>query len=157
VSRLTWRRLVAVTLGLGIVSWGVNLLITRSGSPLRLSWSVSVALVIAAMGTLGIGWEVRQYREGKRPGLSPFKAAKTAVFAQAAALTGAALVGLYGGYAAALVGDWGHLPRRGLILTAILASASAALLGAAGWVAERWCALDDGDDDYPGGTTPEAA
>jgi hypothetical protein len=88
--------------------------------------------------------------------MSPFKAAKTAMFAQAAALTGAALIGLYGGYAAALAGDWGHLPRRTLIVTALLALLASVVLCAAGWVAERWCALDDGDDDYPGGTTPEA-
>ena len=156
MARLTWRRLAVVALGLGIVSWGVNLLISRSGSPLRISWSVAVALLLAAVATLGIGWEVRQYREGRRPGMSPFKAAKTAMFAQAAALTGAALIGLYGGYAAALAGDWGHLPRRTLIVTALLALLASVVLCAAGWVAERWCALDDGDDDYPGGTTPEA-
>jgi hypothetical protein len=157
VARLTWRRLVVVALGLGVISAGLNFWISRSGSPLRISWSVSVALVIAALATLGIGWEVRQYREGKRPGLSPFKAAKTAVFAQAAALTGAALVGLYGGYAAALIGDWGHPPRRTLILTALLALLASVVLCAAGWVAEKWCSLDDGDDGYPGGTTPETA
>jgi hypothetical protein len=157
VSRLTWWRLVAVALGLGVASWLVNYLVDRSGSPYPIPWLVSVVLMLAALATLGFGWEVKQYREGKRPGLSPFMAARTAMFAQAAALTGAALVGLYGGYAVALVGDWGHPPRRALVLTALLAALAAALLCAAGWVAERWCALDGGDDDYPGGTTPEAA
>jgi hypothetical protein len=147
MARLTWRRVGAVILGLGILSWGVNLLIARQGSPLPIPWTVPLSLAIAAGATLWLGWEVRQYREGKRPGLSAFQAARTAVFALAAALTGAALVGVYGGYIVALVADWGHPPRRALVGPAVFATLASGLLLAAGWIAERWCAIDDDDDD----------
>ncbi|MBN2176448.1 MAG: DUF3180 domain-containing protein [Demequinaceae bacterium] len=147
MARLTWRRIGAVMLGLGILSWGVNLLISEKGSPLPVPWTVPLSLMIAAGAALWLGWEVRQYRSGKRPGLSPFQAVRTALFAQAAALTGAALMGVYGGYAMALAGYWSHPPRRAFIEAAILATIASGLLLAAGWIAERWCAIDDDDDD----------
>jgi uncharacterized YccA/Bax inhibitor family protein len=78
------------------------------------------------------------------------------MFSQAAALTGAALVGVYGGYILALLADWGHPPRRTLIVTAIFATVAAGLLLAAGWIAERWCATSGDDKDFPG-TSPETA
>lgn len=157
MARLTWRRIAAVAFGLGVVSWAVNLCVARTGSPIVVSWIVSIPLLISAVAALGFGWEVKQYREGNRPGLSPFTAAKTAMFAQASALTGAALAGVYAGYAVALAGDWQYAYRRNLILTALLDVLASALLCAAGWVAERWCAIDGGDDDdYTGGRSAEA-
>lgn len=156
MARLTWWRIIVVALGLGVASWAVNLYIAKTGSPLPIPWPVSVALLVAAVAVLGFGWEVKQYRGGNRPGLSPFAAARTAMFAQASALTGAALVGVYGGYAVVLCGDWEYTSRRSLVVTALLAAAASVLLCASGWVAERWCALDDDDDEPPGGASPEA-
>ncbi|MCJ7827337.1 MAG: DUF3180 domain-containing protein [Demequinaceae bacterium] len=156
MARLTWRRVGSVVLGLGFFSWGMNVLITGTGSPMPVPWPVPIALTIAAGAALWLGWEVRQYRAGKRPDLSALQAARTAMFAQAAALTGAALVGVYGGYIVALAADWGHPPRRSFIVAAVFAMVASGFLLAAGWVAERWCAIDDDDDDFSG-ASPEAA
>ncbi len=156
MARLTWRRVGAVILGLGFLSWAVNTLVVGTRSPVPIPWTVSVALVVVSGVALWLGWAVRQFRAGRRPGLDPLRAARTAMFSQAAALTGAALVGVYGGYIAALAADWGHPPRRSLIVTAILATVASGLLLSAGWIAERWCATSGDDEDYSG-ASPEAA
>lgn len=157
MARLTWQRISAVAVGLGFLSWGVNVLVLDAGwSPLPVPWTVPVVVLAAAVATLYLGWTVRQFRAGKRPGLDPFRAAKTAMFAQAAALTGAALIGVYGGCAAALAAEWGHSPRRHLAIVALIAAAASGVLLAAGWIAERWCSTSGGDGDAPG-SSPEAA
>ena len=157
MGRLTWPRVVAVIVGLGFLSWAMNTLVTGRGwSPVPVPWTVPVMLCCVAAVALWLAWAVRQYKAGKRPGLDGLRAARTAMFAQAAALTGAALVGVYGGYAAALVGDWGHPPRRQLIVAALVAVAASGVLLAAGWIAERWCSTSGGGDDRPG-ASPEAA
>lgn len=157
MARLTWRRVAAVIVGLGFLSWAINIFVADSSSPLPVPWPVPIALVASAGVALWLGWAVRQYRAGKRPSLDPLRAAKTAMFSQAAALTGAALVGVYGGYVVSLAADWGHPPRRTLILTALCATVAAGLLLAAGWIAERWCATSGDDDDKYPRASPEAA
>src|SRR5690606_16372036 len=97
---------------------------------------------------LRLGWMVRQYRRGRRPSLDALQAARTAMYAQAAAYIGAVLAGAYGGYALVLLADWAHEPRRGPALAAVAAVLAAVGLCAAGWVAERWC--DAGSDDDEG-------
>jgi hypothetical protein len=154
---LTWRRVGAVIVGLGFLSWAVNVLVAGTGSLLPVPWLVPIALIVVAGAALWLGWAVHQYRAGKRPGLDPLRAAQTAMFSQAAALTGAALVGVYGGYIIALAADWGHPPRRALVVAAILATVAAGILLAAGWTAERWCATSDDDDEHFPGASPEAA
>lgn len=157
MGRLTWQRICAVAVGLGFLSWGVNVLVVGAGwSPLPVPWTVPVVLVVAAGSALYLGWTVRQFRAGKRPGLDPLRAAGTAMFAQAAALTGAALIGVYGGCAAALASEWEHPPRRHLVFVALVAVAASGVLLAAGWIAERWCATSGDDGDAPG-SSPEAA
>jgi hypothetical protein len=157
MGRLTWPRVIAVAVGIGLFSWGVNVLVVRAGgSPLPVPWTVPVLLVMVAGVALVLGWTVRQFQAGKRPSLDPFRAARTAMFAQAAALTGAALIGVYGGCAAAIVAQWGHPPRRHLAIVALVAVAASAVLLAAGWIAERWCATSGGEGTSSK-RSPEAA
>jgi hypothetical protein len=79
------------------------------------------------------------------------------MFAQAAALTGAALAGVYGGCAVALASDWDHPPRRALAIMALVSVAASVVLLAAGWIAERWCATSGGDRRDPPRSSPEPA
>lgn len=154
MARLTWQRVVALAVIVALASWSVNMALGRSGSsPAPMPWSVPVVLATSAAAVLWLGWTVRQYRSGKRPALDPLQAARTAMFSQAAAYAGAALVGAYAGYVLALLGDWGHEPRRAVIIVGALAALASAGLCAAGWIAERWCATDDGDAEPPPSST----
>jgi hypothetical protein len=110
----------------------------------------------AAALALRLGWRVKQFREGKRPGLDPIQAARAAMFGQASAYAGAALAGAYLGYALALLPDWAHEPRREVIISALIAVAAAVVLCTAGWLAERWCATDGGDATPPGASASAA-
>ncbi len=148
MARLTWRRVTFVAAAVSVIGWLVTTLVLRSGAtPAPVPWTVPPVLLAAGVLALRLGWRVKQFVEGKRPGLDPLQAARTAMFAQAAAYSGAALAGAYLGYAVVLLPDWSHQPRREVIIAAIIAAVAAALLCAAGWVAERWCSA--GGDDKP--------
>ncbi len=159
MSRLTWRRVLLAAIGAAAVAWIISEIVLRAGStPVPVPWSVPPLLAVIGGLALRLGWRVRQYRAGKRPGLDPLQAARTAMFAQACAYSGAVLAGAYLGYALALLPDWSHEPRRQVIVAALVALAGAIALGASGWVAERWCAADDGDGDRkPPGASASAA
>jgi hypothetical protein len=148
VARLTWRRVTFVAAAVSVIGWLVATQILRSGSsPAPVPWTVPPVLLAAGALALRLGWRVKQFVDGKRPSLDPLQAARTAMFAQASAYTGAALAGAYLGYAVALLPDWSHPPRREVIIAALIAMAAATLLCAAGWLAEHWCAA--GGDDKP--------
>jgi hypothetical protein len=155
VARLTWRRVILVASAVSVVAWLVAMQTLRSGSsPAPVPWTVPPVLLAAGALALRLGWRVKQFVDGKRPGLDPLQAARTAMFAQACAYCGAGLAGAYVGYAIALLPDWSHQPRREVIIAAGIAAAAAALLCAAGWLAERWCTADGGDKPRRGaGTT----
>jgi hypothetical protein len=150
VARLTWRRVTltaATTAGLGWLA--VALLARSGGTPAVIPWTLPPLLVATAGLALWLGWRVKQFRDGKRPDLDPIQAVRAAMFGQASAYAGAALAGAYLGYAIGLLPDWSHEPRREIIVSAIIALAAAAVLCAAGWIAERWCATDAGDAAPP--------
>lgn len=133
----------------GVLAWGISRALIGSGrAPLPIPWTVLVVVVVAAVVAVVLGWAVRQYRRGKRPGLSPIRAARTAVYAQACAYAGAILGGAYGGYAVALAADWGHAPRRAVAVSALIGLVGAAVLCGAGLLAEHWC-KHDGDAAAP--------
>jgi len=157
VSRLTWWRVFLVAGVVAVLGWVVGILLDRSGSsPLAIPWTVAPVLLGIGALVLALGRRVRQYRAGKRPDLDPIQAARTAMLAQAAAYSGAALAGGYLGYGLAFLQYWSHAPRRELVVSTIVAAVAAAVLCAAGWIAERWCdASGDGDD--PPGSSASAA
>jgi hypothetical protein len=157
VSRLTWRRVLLTAVTVAVLGWSGTTLLARSGgSPATIPWTVPLLLGGAAALALWLGWRVKQFRDGKRPGLDPIQAARAAMFGQASAYAGAALAGAYLGYALALLPDWAHEPRREVIISALIAVAAAVVLCAAGWLAERWCATDGGDATPPGASASAA-
>ncbi len=146
VKRLTLPRVGGTAVVVGVLSWLVDFFLLRRGAtPLPVPWTVPASLIIAGAGALALGWMVKQFQEGKRPNLDPLQAARTAMFAQAAAYSGAVLSGVYIGHLVALLPDWSHAPRREVILAAALAALAAVLLSVAGWIAERWCGTKRGD------------
>jgi hypothetical protein len=150
VTPLTWKRLTLIGGVAAALAFGVSRLAVRSGlTPAQVPWSVMVVTVAIGVAALWAGWAVRQYQNGNKPNLPALRAARTVAFVQAAAMVGALMVGVYAGYALALVGDWGHAPRRAVILSAVYAAGVSLGLIAAGLIAERWCRITPRDDDSP--------
>ena len=156
MTPLTWQRLALLVAGATLVMWGLARLMQAQGlTPTRVPWTAVAISVAAGVLALWWAWSVREYVRGDKPSLSPLKAARIVVFAQAAAYAGALLLGAYGGYALALLGDWGHLPRREVAVSALVAALGGAVLMVAGWIAEKWCRIDRSDGDNDGSRDAE--
>lgn len=150
MAALTWARLALIAVGAGVLAWTLSFLLIGMGhTPLPVPYTVPAIAVIAGATSLAFGWQVRAYLKGDKPGLDPLRAARTAVFAQATAYSGAVLLGVSLGFALVLLPDWGHEPRRDVIVTALIAALGSALMLGAGVLAERWCrhGMDDDDPD----------
>lgn len=156
MRRTPWSRLLLVALvGTAVVLALLRFAESRGATVLAVPWlSTAVLLLIAALVT-GLGWQVRQFRDGKRPGLDPLRAARTVVLATASAYTGALLAGWYGGHVLLAVGDLEIAARRDVVTTAAAALLGAVLLAVAGLVVERWCEIRDGDGDEGGPAVPD--
>ncbi|WP_062462118.1 DUF3180 domain-containing protein [Demequina soli] len=154
MSPLSWTRLTALAAVMGVVAWAIARMAVGSGSsPMSVPWTVLLVAGAGAVAALWLGWTVRRYRRGKNPGLSGMRAARTAVFAQACAYTGAIITGAFAGYGLAIADEWSHGPRRDVAISAFVAAAGGLVLVIAGLVAEHWC-KDGGDDDS--GSRPAA-
>ena len=99
-----------------------------------------------AIAVLAAGWPVRRWVRGRRDRpLDPLVAARTVVFAKAAAYGGAAVAGWYAAQALSLIGEDSSALRRRLLL-ALLATAFGVGISAAGFVVQRWCRVPHEDD-----------
>lgn len=158
-------RLLVLTALVGVVVGTVGAAVWKviTDAPPVVPWTAPLVLGVLAAGFALAAVTLRpriQRREGHRP-LDPFVAARTAVLAVASSRAGAAVAGVYLGYAVYLVADVEHsvgdnpFRRRQLIATLVAALAGAALSAAALWL-ERSCRVKDGDDDEGGGA-PAAA
>jgi hypothetical protein len=100
------------------------------------------ALVIAA------GLPVRRFLRGEaRKTLNPVRAARTLVLAQAAALTGAGLLGWYAAQAALAVADLTLPGYRSVLGQLVAVGLSALVLMVAGMVTQRMCRVDPPSDE----------
>ena len=151
------RLLVAITASGTVVGFlGARIWDEWTGAPPSVPWAAPIllAFVAAAFGAAAITLKPRiERRTGQRP-LDPFTAARTAVLAIAGSRTGAAVCGVYLGYAIFLLLDLNNSYRRHLLLVVgVAALAGAALAGAALWL-ERICRIDTPKDDSGSATTP---
>lgn len=158
MRRTPWPRLVLLAGAVAVVS--ATLLHTLEGRGVILV----APPVLAALVMLGIaaviarlGWNVRQFVRGKRPGLDPLLAARTVVLATAAAYTGAILTGWYSGHVLVVLSRLGHPPLRDFAVEAGVCTLSAVVLAVVGLVAERWCEVPPPDDDDDGGVSAGSA
>ena len=101
-----------------------------------------------AVGVRRAGLPVRRFLRGQatRP-LSPIRAARTLVLAQAAALTGAGVLGFYAAQLALVLPDIDLPSYRSLMWRLLGLCLGAVLLAAAGMATQRMCRIDGGERD----------
>jgi hypothetical protein len=154
---LRWSQLTAIALVVGLGAWiGWRLYLNAGHLLSPASWVSAILLVLMAVLVVAAGMPVRRFLRGRatKP-LSPIRAARTLVLAQAAALTGSAVFGWYAGQVAHAVADV-DLPGYRDVLWRLLALCAAALvLCAAGMVTQRMCRIDGGDR-HDGPANPRA-
>lgn len=115
---------------------------------------VSLAITLAGVAALVIAfaWPVRQAVRGKAERrIDPFRAARTAVLAKASSVTGALVLGAGLGIVAFLV-TRSVVPPASTVWAAVATAFGAALLLAAGLVAEHFCTLPPDEPDEEEGT-----
>jgi Protein of unknown function (DUF3180) len=141
--------LVGVALVVGGLSWMGWRLYLNAGNLLPpVSWVSSILLVLMAVLVLSAGLPVRRFLRGEatKP-LSPIRAARTLVLAQAAALTGAGVFGYYAGQLVLVVPELDIVSYQGLLWRLGAIIVGGLLLAAAGLATQRMCRIDRGDRD----------
>ena len=78
--------------------------------------------------------------------LSPIRAARTLVLAQAAGLTGSAVLGWYAGLVPHAIADVDLPGYRDALWRLLTVCVAAALLAVAGMLTQRMCRIDDGGE-----------
>jgi hypothetical protein len=147
-SGLRWSQLVSITLVVGLVSWiGWRLYLTAGHLLGPASWVSAVLIVAMAVLVVAAGLPVRRFLRGEaRKTLSPIRAARTLVLAQAAALTGSAVLGWYAAQVAHALADVDLPGYRSLLWRLLALTASSLVLTAAGMLTQRMCRVDPPDD-----------
>ena len=131
------------------VAWiGLSLWVGSGHALPGASWGGAMLIVFMAVGVYCAGLPVRRFLRGEatRP-LSPLRAMRTLVLAQAAALTGALVAGWYAAQALVLLPDADVPTVRAAMFRSLAVCASAALMIAAGLLVQAMCRLDDTDDE----------
>ncbi len=143
--------LVLAALLTTVVAWlGLRFLTTDTPVPSP-GWVGLVVMLFLGGGLLAAGWQVRKVRDGGGDGtLTPLRAARTLVFAQASALTGAVLVGWYAANLLVLLPDADIESQRSRAALFALQVVVAGALSAAGMVVQRWCRIRPRDEDDDG-------
>ena len=136
------------------LSWLLLRWVTAGGADMPPPGWVAIAVMLfLGAGLLVAGWQVRKVRDGRSDGsVSPLRAARTLVLAQAAALTGSVLVGWYLANVLALLPNADVQSQRDRIAPFVLHAVVALLLAGCGMVVQWWCRLrprDDEDSDTP--------
>ncbi|MGO1166147.1 MAG: DUF3180 domain-containing protein [Janibacter sp.] len=139
--------LVLVALVLTVLSWGIGRWWLTGGHPaLQIGWLAGALLLGMAIVVVVTGSRMWRMRHG-RTHVEPVVAARVLGLAQASALTGAAMGGLYLGQALLLLPDINFAGRGGLVLRFGLAAFGGLLMAIAGLLVQSWCRIDDDDDD----------
>ncbi|MYM20863.1 DUF3180 family protein [Brevibacterium sp. 5221] len=144
-----------------LVSWGVVGLIAsaafsfvweRYGGELPgVPWPAILGMLLLSIVLVALGWPIKKWNDGDRTAeIDPLRAARVAMMAKAAAVTGAALTGWYGGQVAYLLVSAGGV-RAATGFGMLVAVATAALLMVVGLVVEYFCQLPPDD---PSGAEP---
>lgn len=146
---LRWGQLLGITLAVGLLSWVGWRVYLNSGHLLsQVSWISTVLLVAMALLVVSAGLPVRRFLRGEaRKPLNALRAARTLVLAQAAALTGSAVLGWYAAQEAHALADLGLPGYRTLAWQLAGVCGGAVLLAVAGMLTQRMCRVEPPPDD----------
>jgi len=150
--------LTTSVVGFGVGFLGARFWDLQTGAPPAVPWAAPLTLLVLAAGFAIAAFTLRpriERRQGHRP-LDPFVAARTAVLALAGSRAGAAVAGVYLGYAGFLLVDLVNDYRRRMVLIAAVAALAGVALAAAALWLERICRIK-GDDDDPSDPSASAA
>lgn len=146
------RLLLVVALVVGALSWiGLTLLAQGGGELPPVSWAGAPILLAVAVGIVLAGRPVRRLVQGTatRP-VHPLYAARVLSLAQAAALTGAAVLGWYAAQVVRLLPDVDVTSQQQEVVVLVGLGLCALLVAAAGLLVQRWCRIDDDRDRRDG-------
>lgn len=130
-----------------ILSWGVGRWWLSSGhAALQIGWLTGILLIAMAAVVVITGSRMWRMRRG-RTHVEPVVAARVLVLAQAAALTGAVMGGVYLGQTLVLLPDMTFAGRGALMLRFALAAVGGLLLVVGGLLVQSWCRIDGDDED----------
>jgi len=145
-------RVLAVTAVIaGALGWiGLQLWLNSGRPSPTVSWAALPLLVAAAVGLYLSGRPVKQLVAGTavKP-VHPLYAARILALAQAAALTGAVVLGWYAAQIIHLLPNADVASQQQTILELALLSLGAVLLSVAGLLVQRMCRLDDEQPSGP--------
>lgn len=139
------RLLLVVALVAGALSWiGLTLVAQGGGQLPPVSWAGAPILVAVAVGIVLAGRPVRRLVQGTatRP-VHPLYAARVLSLAQAAALTGAVVLGWYAAQVVRLLPDLDVASQQQDVVVLGILALCALLVAAAGLLVQRWCRIDD--------------
>lgn len=160
MRRTRWQTLLGVAIVVGVLAALLTTWLDRQGPGMPyVSWFVVAVELLIAGVVFSMGWAVHQFLRGKRPGLDPIRAARTAVLAKAACYTGALLTGWYGGQVAAHLLNTAIPGYAGRAGSAGVAAGGAVVLAAVGLLVEWFCRVppQDGEKEHEPKATPDPA
>ncbi len=136
-----------VALVVTVLSWGVGRWWLSGGHAApQIGWLTGALLIAMAVVVVITGSRMWRMRRG-RTHVEPVVAARILGLAQASALTGAVMGGVYLGQALVLVPDIGFAGRGALLLRFALAAGGGLLLTLGGLLVQSWCRIADDDDE----------
>lgn len=130
-----------------ILSWGAGRWWLSAGNAApQIGWLAGALLIAMAAVVVITGSRMWRMRRG-RTHVEPVVAARVLGLAQAGALTGAVMGGVYLGQALVLLPDMNYAGRGSLLLRFALAAVGGLLLVVGGLIVQSWCRVDgDGDE-----------
>lgn len=145
--------LVIVGLATAVVAWlALQWWLSTGPSLPHPGWLGLIAMLALTGALLVIGWPVKKLRDGTSEHfVSPLRAARTLVLAQAGALTGAALTGWYAAGILVLLPDADVQSVLSQIWVLVAHALVSVGLAVAGMVVQSWCRLlpRDENDEQP--------
>jgi hypothetical protein len=147
VNRTRVTSLIALAIAGAVVGYlGELAFVAAGGAAIVPPISLPVTLVGVGAVVVALAWPIRRAVKGTvKTRIDPFRAMRVAVLAKASSLVGALLTGAGAGILLFL-GTRSVLPGLGSVWLAIATTAGAAILLAAGLLAEHFCTLPPGDD-----------
>jgi Kef-type K+ transport system membrane component KefB len=145
---LRWPQLAGIAIVIGLLSWlGWGLYLDAGHLLGPASWVSAVVLVAMAILVIGAGLPVRRFLRGEaRKSLSPIRASRTLVLAQAAALTGSGVLGWYAAQVAHALSDIDLPGYRDLLWRLLALCVASLVLATAGMLTQRMCRVDPPED-----------